>query len=218
MIHTITTPIKTAISALTLFTSGTDTRIAGIVQPVTRVDKDKKPFTFPISCDVTGTACYEQGRYFDLLPNDLYRAVIYFEQLGDVRFTGYLDSKDKTMIYETNLRLVGWINAKKLGSTDCAITSRIVLGIIKALTAVKGESNRKAGRLTVADAAFTGAIVEVDVVRQLRQDPSIFSRYNMPNGGQLLYPWDYFALDIAATLYVGRNCFDAVEADTEILC
>lgn len=217
MIHIIAEPIKTAISAMTLFTDGTDTRIAGVVTPVTKKDKDGNKFTFPASCDVDGKACYEQGRYFDLLPNDLYRAVIYFEQRTDVRFTGYKPPKDKVMIYETDLRLVGWINAKKLGSTDCSITSRIVLEIIKTLTTTQGELEKTSGRLTVADAAFINAVVDVLPVSQVRQDQSIFSRYTLKET-VLLYPWDYFAIDLRCALYVGRECFDAVTAGEEIVC
>lgn len=217
MIHTITTPIKDAISDLPLFTDGTDTRIAGVVQPVTKKDKEGNRFTFPASCDVDGLACWEQGRYFDLLPNDLYRAVIYFEQLTGVRFQGYKDSKDKIMIYQANLRLVGWLNLKKLGSTDCTITSRLVLGIIKALTTTKGETSRTSGKLSVQDATYTNAVVEVEPVQQVRQDQSVFSRYTLKETN-LLYPWDYFAIDLACTLYVGRECFDEVTAGAEILC
>ena len=217
MIHTITNPIKTAIEALPLFTNGTDTRTAGVVVPVTKKDKEGVRFTFPASCDVDGLACWEEGRYFDLLPNDLHRAVIYFEQLTDVRFTGYKDSKDTTMIYEADLRLVGWLNMRKFGSTDCTITSRLVLGIIKALTATKGQYSRNAGALPVIDAAYTNAIVEVEPVRQVRQDQSIFSRYTLSET-VLLYPWDYFALDFTCRLEVGRECFDEVVAGAEIIC
>lgn len=217
MIDTIIAPIKTAIAAMPLFTTGTDTRIAGLVSPISKKDKEGKPFTFPISCDVDGTACYEQGRYFDLLPNDLYRAVIYFEQLSDVSFTGYKDSKDKIMIYESSLRLVGWINLKKFGSTDCTITSRLVLGIIKALTATKGEISRESGQFAVSDANFTNAVVELVIDQQVRQNPNIFGRYTLKETN-LLYPWDYFAIDLTCNLYVGRECFVEVTAGAEILC
>lgn len=219
MIHTITEPIKAAIQAMPLFfSSGLDTRIAGIVTPVTKVDpKTGTRFVFPISCDVDGLACWEQGRYFELLPNDLYAAVLYFEQLTDVRFEGYLDSKDKTMIYRADLRLVGWLNLKKFGATDCTITSRLALGIIKALTATKGESSRTSGRLSVIDSAYDSAIVEVEPVRQVRQDASIFSRYTIKESN-LLYPYDYFAIDCACTLHVGRECFDQITVATEIEC
>lgn len=201
-----------------LFTTGTDTRIAGIVQAVEKVDpKTKQKFVFPVSCDVDGTACWEQGRYFELLPNDLYRAVIYFEQLTDVRFEGYKDEKRRIMIYRTNIRLVGWLNLKKLGSTDCTLTARVVLGIIKALTVNQGEFSRNSGRFVVTDEAYTNAVVEVEPVAQVRQDKSLFSRYTLKETN-LLYPWDYFAIELACVLYVGRECFDAVEAGTEIVC
>ena len=199
-----------------LFTTVTDTRIAGIVRP-SKKEKDGKQFIFPAAFDVEGRACWEQGRYFELLPNDLYRAVIYFEQLTDVRFETYKDSKDKVMIYQVNLRLVGWVNHKKIGSSDLTIIDRISLGVIKALTATKGEISRTSGRLPVTDASFTNAVVEVVPVSQVRQDPSIFGRYTLKEDN-LLYPWDYFAINLACTLYVGRECFTEVVAGAEILC
>jgi len=223
MIHSIVEPIKTAIATQDLYT-GDQARLAGIVIPITKTDADGASITFPASCDVDGLACYEEGRYFDLLPNDLYQTVGYFEQRSDVRFAGYLDSKDKVMIHQVDLRFVSWLNLKKLGYSDCSITSRVVLGVIKALTATKGETSRTAGRLSVADAAFSGAIVEVDPQRQVLQDVSIFSRYTYRRTGatapipELLYPWNYFALDLLCTFFVGRECFDAVGLETEIVC
>lgn len=216
MIHTIVTPIKDAIATMPLFTTGTDTRIAGIVRPSTRY-KDGRSFVLPAAFDVEGRACWEQGRYFELLPNDLYRAVVYFEQLSDVRFEGYKDSKDRIMIYQVNLRLVCWVNFKKMGTTDLTITDRLSLGVIKALTATKGEISRTSGKLTVTDGNFTNSTVEVEPVSQVRQDRSIFSRYTIKEDN-LLYPWDYFAINLACTLYVGRECFTEVVAGEEIEC
>ncbi len=152
-----------------------------------------------------------------MLPNDLYRSVIYFEQLTDVRFETYKDSKDKIMIYQVNLRLVSWVNFKKMGSTDLTIIDRLALGIIKTLTATKGEVSRTSGKLSVTDANFTNAVLEVVPVSQVRQDRSIFSRYTLKEDN-LLYPWDYFAINLACTLYVGRECFTEVVAGAEIEC
>lgn len=229
MIHTITEPIKTAISALDFY-SGDAARLAGVVIPISKTDADGNTIVFPASCDVDGQACYEQGRYFDLLPNDNYQTVGYFEQRSDVRFTGYLDAKDQWMLHETDLRFVSWLNVKKLGYTDCSITSRVVLGVISTLTANKGELSRNNGRFSIADANFTGAAVEVEPVRQAVKDPSIFARYTFARnttktrtGGvtqffEILYPWDYFAIDLRCTLIVGRDCFDAVGLEPEIIC
>lgn len=218
MIHAITTPIKTAISGMTLFTSGTDSRVAGIVIPVTKRNRDGQLVTFPVTFDVDGKQCWEEGRYFELLPNDLYRAVIYFEQLTGVRFTGYKDEKDQIMIYETDLRLVCWMNLKKFGSVDLTLADRVALGVIKTLTATKGETERNAGRLAVVDASYTNAVVEVVPVQQARQEQTIFSRYTLPDVSFLLYPFDYFAIDLRCYFHVGRECFTEVTAGVEIVC
>lgn len=225
MIHNIIAPIRDTIADMTLFT-GNDTRLAGVVVPITKAVQVKgagsapasRDVTFPASCDVSGRACYEEGRYFDLLPNDRYKTVAYFEQQTDVRYTGFKDgTKDKIMTFETDVRLVCWVNAKKLGYADCSVTGRIVLGMITALSARRGEMSRTSGRFDVEDEAFTNAVVEADVVRQLRRDASIFSRYTLPVV-DLLYPWDFFALDIRCAFHVGRECFEAVAVGEEITC
>lgn len=218
MIHAITEPLKTAIATLDFY-SGAEARLAGVVIPVTKTDKDGNRIVFPASCDVDGRACWEQGRYFDLLPNDLYKTVGYFEQRTDVRFTGYLDEKDRIMVYQTDIRFVSWLNMKKLGQSDCTITARVVLDVIRTLTATKGETSRNAGRLAVTDAAYTNAVIEVEPVRQVLQDRTIFNRYSYQRSGdEILYPWDYFAIDFLTTFLVGRECFDSVAAGAEIVC
>ena len=214
MIQTIIEPIKDAIGGMTLFDPNTtDTRLAGIVTPARR-----KEGVFPIASDVTGRACWEDGKYFELLPNDLYRAVVYFEQITDIIFDGYKEAKDKTMMYSTNIRLICWVNLMKFGeASPDQITGRLALGIIKELTKVKGDVDRRAGLIPVTDVAFSGALVQVVPTAQIRNDAAIFNRYTLKETN-LLYPMEYFALDMTCYLEVGRECFDEVVPGVELLC
>lgn len=211
MIHAIVAPIKTAIEALDIAD-----KVGGIVMPLTKEIEGQNNIIFPVSCDISGQKCYEDGRYFDLLPSESYKTVMYFEQRSGVRYIGPKGPGSGTMVYEANVRLVGWLNAKKLGFTDCSITSRVVLTVIKAILAEQAEYSRNAGRFTVTDGNYTNAIVEAEVVQQVPKDPSIFSAYTVQQ--ELLYPFDYFAIDLKCFFEVGKNCFVEVVTGTEIEC
>ena len=210
MIHAIVAPIKAAIEALDIAD-----KVGGIVMPLTR-EVEGNSITFPVSCDISGQKCYEDGRYFDLLPSEAYKTVMYFEQRSGVRFVGPEGPGNNKWVYETNVRLVGWLNAKKLGFTDCSITSRVVLTVIKALLPEQAEYSRNAGRFTVADGNYTNAIVEAEVVQQVPRDRNIFSPYTVE--AELLYPFDYFAIDLKCFFEVGKECFTEVVTGTEINC
>ena len=215
MIHTIIEPIRTKLETLSFAD-----RVAGLVIPVTQPTmKDGRKIgqiTYPVACDVTGARCWEDGKYFDLLPGDAFQSVLYFEQLSDTTLTGFKDSKDRIMVFEADVRLVGWLNLKKLGYPDCSITSRLVLSIIKAIQETKGERARTAGKFTVTDAAFTNAKVEADFRGQKIRDRAIFSKYSFYK--ELLYPFDYFALDFHVWFEVGKECFTEFALQAEITC
>ena len=97
------------------------------------------------------------------------------------------------------------------------ITGRLALGMIKELTKVKGDVDRRAGLIPVTDVSFSGALVQVVPTAQIRNDAAIFNRYTLKETN-LLYPMEYFALDMTASLEVGRECFDEVVPGVELLC
>lgn len=206
MINLIATELKTKILEL-----GLTERFGGLVQPVTQ-DVNGDSFTFPISCDVSGKECFETGKYADLVPNSSYKSVLYFEQIGDVGRPEITGAKRNTIKWSATLRLVGWLNLDKLGETDCAVTDQVVYTIIDKVT----EGN---GVYDISNAAFTNAKMTVRLDRVVKKSPDIFRAYSYSEFvGNLVYPFDYFAVDFAVNLYVNKACLTAYVPSTPIDC
>jgi hypothetical protein len=206
MISTIITELKTKILTL-----GLTERFGGLVQPVTQ-DLDGNRFTFPISCDVSGKECFETGKYADLVPNSSYKSVLYFEQIGDMGQPEYVGPKRNALKWSATLRLVGWLNLDKLGETDCAVTDQVVYTIIDKVL----ENN---GQYSITNAAFTNATMNVRMDRIVKKSPDIFRNYTYSEFvGNLVYPFDYFAVDFDVDLIVPKSCIIAYTPSTPIAC
>lgn len=165
-------------------------KIAGLTS-VTYFDiKDKDnnlvQKAFPIACCVSADDCKE-GSYNELMPDSKYKTVIYFEDMG-VTFNR---SESHWKYYTSNLRLVCWINvAKILGDdcnegTACTLSSHLITEIIRVLP-------------EFADHYYPFNHVYSEVINQEIRSNSIFAAYTYDekHAQYLMYPYDYFALDI----------------------
>lgn len=184
--------IKTAIEDLAFVD-----RIAGIVKPVTiseDIDGQKRVKTFPVACNVTEADCVS-GQYTDLVPNSQKNSVIYFEDLG-VQFIGNVKSE---MRFRSQLRLVCWLNLKRMGITDCNWSSTATLHIIKSILQADVPFN---------STPFTG--MKYTGISQPVKSASIFSKYSYSEqvNQYLLYPYDYFAVDFVVEYGVKAACIE----------
>lgn len=177
-------------------------QIAGAIRPVIKVDviqdEDNQDIAtvrkiFPVACNVSKQDCEDNGRYFDLVPNDKYRTLIYFEDRG-VRI---VNREGRLMTFRSTLRLVCWINLNKFATTNCSLSSQIAAIIIKNLPNTKFNSGDYQ-QITV------GSISEVP------KSPDIFASYSYleETNQYLLYPFDYFALDIETDFSIRQDCID----------
>lgn len=182
-------------------------KIAGLVAPLTfeikGSDNKLETKTFPIACCVSPEDCQKNGAYNDLMPNSAYKTVIYFEDTG-VKFTR---GESNWKYYTSSLRLVCWINvAKILGDTcnegtACTLAAHLIVEIIRALPEFPQHHN-----------PFN--FVHSEVVSQDVRDPAIFKAYTYDekHTQYLMYPYDYFALDIQTTFAIcipGSGVYDA---------
>lgn len=195
---------------------------AGLVKAVTIPLKGANGFdtsiTIPASCNAAGVPCYDKGREKDLLPGSRYSSVMYFEQQTDVTFTDYKDSSDYTMIFEGDFRIVFWMNQKKLGYSDCAISDLFALTVIKRLTQGMSEFSRTGGRFDVTYPNIDpGAVLETRLTSQVSRSPAIFANYTGIET-ELLYPFDYLALDYHFWFMIGRECFTDLVKGAELVC
>ena len=166
--------------------------------------------TFPISCNVSATDCLETGKYTQLVPNDAYKSVCWFEETGDAP-TEISGPKAKTATAVQNMRFVCWLNLKRLGYDDCQGTTRFELAVIKALSGAR---------------SFTvdGITGRIDVTRTsiIQQDRArIFGRYSFAesrNDAVFFWPYGFFAVDLVCRVMVGVGCIDDLVSETEIEC
>jgi hypothetical protein len=181
-------------------------KIAGLTRVLTFDIKgpDNTPVqkSFPVACCVTAEDCKE-GAYNELMPNSEYKTVIYFEDKG-IQFNRH---EGRYKFYTSNVRLVCWINAAKILGDDCkegtacTLASHLIVEIIRALPGFPAHHN-----------PFNSVYSEV--VNQEVSSPSIFSDYTYDEKHiqYLMYPYDYFALDVQTTFAIcmqGTGVYDS---------
>lgn len=170
---------------------------AGDGQNVTLSEK-----RFPIACNVEGLQCWNQGKYQELAPNQNYQSLMYFEQLGASSYiANHRDTKTKT-----RLRLVCWFNLAKMGLTVCSTPESIIFELIEAVT--------------TTGATGTGVNYQTNAVL-FQRSPDIFLKYSYDRyiiENMLLYPYDYFAIDIDVECTISKGCFSPFVPLTEITC
>jgi hypothetical protein len=194
-------------------------RVAGLVQtaerPIMVMEGGKQlqigVDSFPIASDVEGLRCWERNMYYALLPGHLYKSVIYFEETSATVFAGYKDPKQNFMVFTGTLRLVCWLNCKQFGVDKPGISDRLMLEIILRLqgnrATNKGQTLRKGTRIDVIDETYNGAAIEFEVLGKPITDRSIFGRYSLFEYTEsLIYPFEFFALDLGFRFEVGKNC------------
>lgn len=192
-------------------------KIAGLVSACTFDivvrDKENNPTTvqktFPIACCLT-EKCTIETAYQDLMPNSDYKTVIYFEDKG----VSWVKTEGRYKHYTSNVRLVCWINvAKILGDTckegdTCTLSTHLITEIIRSLPEFPGHHN-----------PFN--MVFSEVTSQEVRSPSIFSTYTYDekHSQYLMYPYDYFALDIQTSFAIcmkGTQVYNADCSSTDL--
>lgn len=185
-------------------------KIAGLVRTLTFdiVTKDSEgknvpvQKSFPVACCVTADDC-KNGAYNELMPNSQYKTVIYFEDMGVTAG----DIEGRYSYFTSNVRLVCWINAAKIlgdtckTGTACTLSAHFISEIIRALPEFKQHHN-----------PFN--MVLSKVTSQEVSSPSIFSQYTYDekHTQYLMYPYDYFALDIQTEFAIclkGTGVYDS---------
>lgn len=183
-------------------------RIAGLVRTqimTEETDLGKKRKSFPVACDVSAEDCVKKGKYQDLVPNDKVKSVIYFEENGGSQFLEFVRGDYK---YRSSLRLVGWLNLKKLGVTGCSYSANAVMQILSALPMKPFNALSKYTR------------VEITGVSEMEKSNAIFAKYTYDEGVSqyLMYPFDFFALNITLEYIVPRACISEMILNDPLNC
>jgi hypothetical protein len=178
-------------------------KVGGVVKVATKTDTDSNDRTvkkyFPIDCGVTHQECIS-GKYTDLMPNSNYKSVMYFED-GGIRFIG-------NNIREASLKLVGWLNLKKLGKTGCNGSALAVNTILNTLPTKYFNSPPVYQR------------IKIEVQGEDVKSSQIFSKYSYDEDKTqfLMYPYDYFALNINVLFSISKACIVNWDVSPELEC
>jgi hypothetical protein len=168
-------------------------RIAGLTQVARyNITADKIEKRFPIACAMEYAECLKTGTYDMLTPDSGRKSVVYFEDYG-VNFTK-LDGRKIWL--DSRIRLVGWLNHRKLGG-DCGDTYRYILDIISRIPTQPFRS----------DEYYS---VMITMASQAVRDISIFSKYTYDEKKTqlLMYPFDFFAIDFRTVFFVLSECVE----------
>lgn len=180
-------------------------RMAGVVKAVTFVTgTSERPVkkTIPVDCGVSQADCMD-GKYQDLVPNSKYKSISYFED-GGVRLVSI---NERDYAFQANLRLVYWINLKKVGKTDCNVSALAVTNVLNKLP----------------QSPFNSGIysrMRIKVSQELVKSAAIFSKYTYDEAvtQYLMYPFDYFALDLTVDFLINKSCIIDWENGTPLIC
>lgn len=183
-------------------------KIAGVVRPMIKVDvidnEDGETQTivrkvFPVACNVTARQCEEEDMYTDLVPDDKYRTIIYFEDRGST----FKERNRDRMTFISSLRLVCWMNLKHFDTSECSIDAPIIAKIISEFP-----------QIYFNDGNYQNILIEVGKVVPKTQDIFGFYTYREETSQYLLYPYDYFALDLNVMFSINKNCIDTIAIKT----
>lgn len=182
-------------------------KIAGLVRPVKLQvpgkDNTLTLKTFPIATDISNEQCIS-GQYKDLVPNSKYRSVLYFEDNGCT-----LTYREKRWVgFNSRLTLVGWLNLELLmecgnytGSTE------VILSILEALpeNTINSDIYRE---------------IRITALSEIPKSNAIFSRYTYDEltTQYLLYPYDFFALNMSVDFKINLACVEQFELGSCTKC
>lgn len=202
MVYNICEILKTCIEDESL--SYVET-IAGLVQVETVQKKASKTDLiqkkFPIYCPIKQEC--DPNKIDPLIPDCNRKSLFYFENNGNT----ILNDRDKRFFnYTSSIRLVGWLNPRKMGSNDCDISCLIsaeIMNILEKSTFNSGEILK----------------IKIRPSALLVKDSKIFSKYLYGKKFYNLieYPYDYFAIDLFVDFSINKDCISKF-TPTDELC
>jgi hypothetical protein len=176
-------------------------KIAGVVVAASQTVENTVKI-FPMACGVQHREC-NVGKYNDLVPNSKYKSIIYFED-GGVTFGAVAKN---LQAFNSRIRLVGWLNLQKLGSTNCTRASDVIIEILRELP-----------KFPVNEGNFIR--LKITAASEVTKNKQIFSKYTYKEeqNQYLIYPYDYFALDLTAEWFMNLDCIREYTPASPILC
>jgi hypothetical protein len=165
----------------------------GIVKSVTSKSKAGTDVTEPIYFNTERNYC-NGADYISLTPNSGKKSICYFEINGKPRVE---ENGRKGTSFIATLTAVVWVNYNKIniGMIDTDILVADFLQTLPQTLPADGYYNR----------------VLLDVASVEIQNGEVFRKYSYNDQQQyLMYPYDYFTVDINVSYTIPKGCFDLV--------
>lgn len=189
-------------------------RYGGLVRPIEvelRGEDDILPLRrrFPISCDVTARQCYENERYLDFVPDDKFKSITYFEQVGDTRIEPHRELRNKWH-FTADVNFVAWLNLPALGFDTCDNVHLFVADAFRAILSEPIKNINEPNRISQ---------ISIQPVGQTQHGASVFSGYSYEDKKALmLFPYGAFAIRFQVSWIAGMECFLPVQLGDPIDC
>jgi hypothetical protein len=180
-------------------------RYGGLVRPAVKTYIDENSGliynkTYPVSCDVTEKDCWEKGRYADLIPNDKYKSITYFEQRGAVTVKASSFGGRDMLEFNAPLSFIAWLNLPKLGISECSTPVFEASAIKMFMEKITPEMPYKAHEVKVI----------IDSLNP--RNEGVFTKYSYGDKlGLLLYPFDFFSINLNIRWFVQPHCLPDYE-------
>lgn len=163
----------------------------------TTVDK-----SYPVYCSLNNDC--DTSKILPLIPDRKLKSLFYFE---DLRGINVLGTEKGFINYSASVRLIGWINPKLLGSTDCDIKSMIMTEII---------------HLMIGNTFNSGVYTKIktNILSIPPKSENLFSNYKYSDKFVELLdkPYDYFAIDLSIEFSIHKNCLISFNSTPPIVC
>jgi len=179
-------------------------RYGGIAIPYkTTLDGGSKgmyPVSFPVSANLTENDCLIGGKLANLVPDDNYKSLAYFEGVSTPANVLHTGVKQSILEIKTGLKLVVWVNLPKVGiGTTPESIGILALETAKALYGTKGYYD--------FNYSGTSGHIIIGNYRISFDSTQVFSGYTYQDKQAfLMYPYGYFTILLDVTIKVGSMC------------
>lgn len=163
-------------------------KLAGLVRPVTHERGSK--VTIPVASNVEDVLQCGDSTLLDMVPDERYRAIVYFEDMG----LAQVKSRTRGISWTSRLRLVCWLNTAKLGG-GATTGDQVAQQFMHALSSHLYNSG-----------PFIG--VRHRITGMPTKGSSLFSQYTYPDSARqyLMHPFDAFGIDIETEFRIKPGC------------
>lgn len=167
-------------------------RIAGMVRTA-QMERAGQVVKLPVAIDVDDDLACDASTLRDMVPDERYACMVYFEDRGFQRIT----SRTRGTSFRSSIRMVCWVNTAKFGGDPMAGERIMQQFLAEVHQPGPVNTDTLVGLRTTAETSP-------------ERGGGLFGAYTYPESASqyLLWPFDAFAIDIAAEYRLRPGCED----------